>query len=648
MSRKNSDIRNINGSNAGKRGKPGRRIAPGTTKRLLKYMMKFKAKFILVAFCIVLVSLAQTESFLFLQKLIDDYIMPLVGQENPSYAGLIRAIIFLLSLYAIAVAARVIYSIVLVTIEQGTLKNIRDDMFRHMQHLPIRYFDTHQHGDVMSRYTNDTDALRQAISQSIPQLLANSVCAVGALAGMFVLNIPLTGFVIVFTIVFLTVLRHLTTSSGRFFVQQQHTLGDVNGFVEEAVNGQRVIRVFTHEQASQKDFDKKNEAWYEASSKANIYGNVIMPVTGNMGYLLYVLIAIFGAWIYISGNATLTVGALISFLSLSRNFINPIGIISQQMPMVIMALAGASRIFELIDEQVEDDEGTVTLVKPTNGSPLMWKVPSDVKFDSQIAKKAAGGEISHASDGSALIPVRGDIRFDNVNFAYNPDNPILHDITLFAKPGQKVALVGTTGAGKTTITNLINRFYDISDGSILYDGINISDISKKDLRQSMGIVLQDVNLFTGTVMENIRYGRLEATDEECIAAAKLAHADSFIRMLENGYDTVIDGDDAELSQGQRQLISIARAAVADPAVMILDEATSSIDTRTEEIVQRGMDALMEGRTVFVIAHRLSTIRNSDVIMVMDHGRIIERGNHEELMAERGRYYQLNTGAFELD
>lgn len=648
MSRKNSDIRNINGSNAGKRGKPGRRIAPGTTKRLLKYMMKFKAKFILVAFCIVLVSLAQTESFLFLQKLIDDYIMPLVGQENPSYAGLIRAIIFLLSLYAIAVAARVIYSIVLVTIEQGTLKNIRDDMFRHMQHLPIRYFDTHQHGDVMSRYTNDTDALRQAISQSIPQLLANSVCAVGALAGMFVLNIPLTGFVIVFTIVFLTVLRHLTTSSGRFFVQQQHTLGDVNGFVEESVNGQRVIRVFTHEQASQKDFDKKNEAWYEASSKANIYGNVIMPVTGNMGYLLYVLIAIFGAWIYISGNATLTVGALISFLSLSRNFINPIGIISQQMPMVIMALAGASRIFELIDEQVEDDEGTVTLVKPTNGSPLMWKVPSDVKFDSQIAKKAAGGEISHASDGSALIPVRGDIRFDNVNFAYNPDNPILHDITLFAKPGQKVALVGTTGAGKTTITNLINRFYDISDGSILYDGINISDISKKDLRQSMGIVLQDVNLFTGTVMENIRYGRLEATDEECIAAAKLAHADSFIRMLENGYDTVIDGDDAELSQGQRQLISIARAAVADPAVMILDEATSSIDTRTEEIVQRGMDALMEGRTVFVIAHRLSTIRNSDVIMVMDHGRIIERGNHEELMEERGRYYQLNTGAFELD
>lgn len=648
MSRKNSDIRNINGSNAGKRGKPGRRIAPGTTKRLLKYMMKFKAKFILVAFCIVLVSLAQTESFLFLQKLIDDYIMPLVGQENPSYAGLIRAIIFLLSLYAIAVAARVIYSIVLVTIEQGTLKNIRDDMFRHMQHLPIRYFDTHQHGDVMSRYTNDTDALRQAISQSIPQLLANSVCAVGALAGMFVLNIPLTGFVIVFTIVFLTVLRHLTTSSGRFFVQQQHTLGDVNGFVEEAVNGQRVIRVFTHEQASQKDFDKKNEAWYEASSKANIYGNVIMPVTGNMGYLLYVLIAIFGAWIYISGNAALTVGALISFLSLSRNFINPIGIISQQMPMVIMALAGASRIFELIDEQVEDDEGTVTLVKPTNGSPLMWKVPSDVKFDSQIAKKAAGGEISHASDGSALIPVRGDIRFDNVNFAYNPDNPILHDITLFAKPGQKVALVGTTGAGKTTITNLINRFYDISDGSILYDGINISDISKKDLRQSMGIVLQDVNLFTGTVMENIRYGRLEATDEECIAAAKLAHADSFIRMLENGYDTVIDGDDAELSQGQRQLISIARAAVADPSVMILDEATSSIDTRTEEIVQRGMDALMEGRTVFVIAHRLSTIRNSDVIMVMDHGRIIERGSHEELMAERGRYYQLNTGAFELD
>ncbi len=648
MSRKNSDIRNINGSNAGKRGKPGRRIAPGTTKRLLKYMMKFKAKFILVAFCIVLVSLAQTESFLFLQKLIDDYIMPLVGQENPSYAGLIRAIIFLLSLYAIAVAARVIYSIVLVTIEQGTLKNIRDDMFRHMQHLPIRYFDTHQHGDVMSRYTNDTDALRQAISQSIPQLLANSVCAVGALAGMFVLNIPLTGFVIVFTIVFLTVLRHLTTSSGRFFVQQQHTLGDVNGFVEESVNGQRVIRVFTHEQASQKDFDKKNEAWYEASSKANIYGNVIMPVTGNMGYLLYVLIAIFGAWIYISGNAALTVGALISFLSLSRNFINPIGIISQQMPMVIMALAGASRIFELIDEQVEDDEGTVTLVKPTNGSPLMWKVPSDVKFDSQIAKKAAGGEISHASDGSALIPVRGDIRFDNVNFAYNPDNPILHDITLFAKPGQKVALVGTTGAGKTTITNLINRFYDISDGSILYDGINISDISKKDLRQSMGIVLQDVNLFTGTVMENIRYGRLEATDEECIAAAKLAHADSFIRMLENGYDTVIDGDDAELSQGQRQLISIARAAVADPAVMILDEATSSIDTRTEEIVQRGMDALMEGRTVFVIAHRLSTIRNSDVIMVMDHGRIIEHGNHEELMAERGRYYQLNTGAFELD
>ena len=663
----------------GAQGMPREKAKKGTLKRLLKYVFTYKVRMVVIIIAIIVSAVAQAGSALFLQALIDRYIMPLVGESVPDWAPLIQALIFMGILYALGTFSAWLYSYLLVGVEQGVMKEIRDEMFEHMQTLPISYFDTHEHGDVMSRYTNDTDTLRQAISQSLPQMFASGVSALAALIAMLYLSIPYTVFVLVFTGLLLLLIRVIVSRSGRYFVVQQQELGDVNAFVEESVNGQKVIKVFNHEDATQASFDDRNERLYHASASANTYGNVLMPVVGNMGYLLYVLSAIFGGlaalgnWGNLSfSGAAFTIGTIISLLTLSRSFVNPIGQVSQQMTMVMMALAGASRIFALMDEPSEQDNGTVTLVNvelasdgrtmtetPKKTGHWAWKreASDDGTRSREAAKRlskraAEVAEEAHeeavtSADGRLTL-LRGDVRFTDVTFGYNPDKPVLHDITWFAKPGQKIALVGATGAGKTTITNLINRFYDIQEGMILYDGINVKGIRKPDLRRSLGIVLQDVNLFTGTVMDNIRYGKLDATDDECIAAAKLVNADSFIRMLPDGYQTVLSGDGSGLSQGQRQLISIARAAVADPPALILDEARSSIDTRTEEVVQAGMDNLMKGRTVFVIAHRLSTVRNSDVIMVLDHGRIIERGSHDELMEEKGEYYQLYTGSLELE
>lgn len=627
---------------------PKQRFKPGTIKRLLSYVAKYKVHLIVVVICILLSAGANAASSLFLQPLVDNYIVPLVGQPNPDFSNLFKAILMMGAVYLTGILATLTYNLIMVVVEQGTLKDIRDEMFCHMQTLPIRYFDTHSHGDVMSCYTNDTDALRQAISQSIPQMFSSIVMVVASFVSMLYLSVPLSGFVLVFAFLLLKVMKAIVSRSGVYFMRQQQTLGDVNGFIEEMINGQKVIKVFCHEEETKEAFDKKNEELCYCATEASKYGNITMPVVGNMGYVLYVLLALVGGSVAIAGwpNLTLTgmkpfsIGTIISFLTLSRSFINPIGQISSQFNMVVMAMAGASRIFDLLDEKPEEDNGYVTLVnaKIENGEIKECKERTDMW----------AWKHPHSDGTITYTPLRGEIRFYDVDFGYDPDKPVLHNITLYAKPGQKVAFVGATGAGKTTITNLINRFYDIADGKIRYDGININKIKKSDLRRSLGIVLQDVNLFTGTVMDNIRYGKLDATDEECIAAAKLANADGFIRMLPNGYQTVLEGDGSGLSQGQRQLISIARAAVADPPVMILDEATSSIDTRTEAIVQKGMDALMKGRTVFVIAHRLSTVQNSDVIMVLDHGRIIERGSHEQLIEQKGKYYQLYTGAFELE
>ena len=611
-------------------------------------MAEYKIQLVLVVISILLSSVASVASSLFLKTLIDNHILPLLAQEHPVFTDLFRAIMFMGAIYTIGILCTLFYNRTMIIVEQGTLKKIRDEMFRHMQTLPIRYFDTHTHGDVMSRYTNDTDTLRQAISQSLPQMFSSIVTVMTVFFSMLYLSVNLTLFVVLFTFVLLKVIKVLVERSGSFFIERQESLGDVNGYIEEIINGQKVVKVFCHEEKAEEEFNKKNENLCYSSTKANKYGNITMPVVGNMGYLLYVLIAIIGGAagiaevpnLSLTGINLLTIGTIISFLTLSRSFINPIGRISTQFNTMIMALAGASRIFDLMDEKSEPDEGHVTLVnvKMDNGEieecrecthSWAWKCPHD--------------------DGTVTYtPLLGEIRFFDVDFGYEENEIVLHNIKLYAEPGQKVAFVGATGAGKTTITNLINRFYDIADGKIQYDGININKIKKADLRRSLGIVLQEVNLFTGTVMDNIRYGKLDATDEECVAAAKLANADGFIRMLPEGYQTVLEGDGSGLSQGQMQLVSIARAAVADPPVMILDEATSSIDTRTESIVQKGMDALMKGRTVFVIAHRLSTVQNSDVIMVLEQGRIIERGSHEQLIAEKGEYYQLYIGAFELE
>jgi ATP-binding cassette, subfamily B, multidrug efflux pump len=658
----------------------GARAPKGTTKRLMGYIFRYRWQCIVIVVGILICAATQSLPSFVLQPLIDNCIMPFVHAEKPDWGPLIHMTIVVGLIYALGMVASFVWNYMVVGVEQGVLKTIRDEMFDHQQTLPIRYFDTHEHGDMMSRYTNDTDTLRQMISQALPQLLISGASVVAVVFAMLWLSVPFTIFTLLFVALMLLVVKVIVSRSGRYFVRQQETIGAVNAFVEEAVNGQKVIKVFNHEDATQADFDKRNEALCEASAKANIYANVTMPVMGNMGNVLYVLLAIVGGvagingWFNfgLGGAGTLSLGAIVSFLTLSKALINPISQISSQINMIMMALAGASRIFRLIDEPSESDEGSVRLVSvelASDGHTMTeadhltghwaWKraADDDGTRSLEAAKHLKGSarevalkahERAVTSEDGRLTLLQGDVRFTNVSFGYNPDKTVLHDITWFAKPGQKVALVGATGAGKTTITNLINRFYDIQEGQILYDGIDVKNIRKADLRRSLGIVLQDVNLFEGSVLDNIRYGKLEATDEECIAAAKRTNADGFIRMLPEGYDTVLKGDGSGLSQGQRQLISIARAAVADPPAMILDEATSSIDTRTEEVVQEGMDALMRGRTVFVIAHRLSTVRNSDVIMVLDHGNIIERGTHDELIAQHGEYYQLYTGKLELE
>lgn len=617
------------------------KVNKDVVKRLMSYIGHYKLRFVAVLICIVVNALAMVSCSLYLQTLIDSYITPLLQAATPDFAPLFRSILIMGCIYAVGILACLFYNRTMVSIAQGTLKRIRDEMFEHMQTLPIRYFDTHTHGDIMSHYTNDTDTLRQMLAQSIPQMFSSLITIISVFFAMLFTSWQLTIFVLCFVFIMLQVTGRVAGKSGYYFIRQQKALGDVNGYIEEMINGQKVIKVFCHEEKAKKIFDQKNEELCKDASAANSFANILMPIMGNLGNLQYVLLATIGGTMALGGAGGMTVGTIASFLQLSRSFMNPISQISNQLNMVVMALAGAERIFKLMDEEPEVDEGYVTLVN----------AKYDENGELTESKERTGlwaWKHPHGDGTLTYTKMRGEVRFYDVDFGYNEEKIVLHNISLYAEPGQKVAFVGSTGAGKTTITNLINRFYDLADGKIRYDDININKIKKADLRRSLGVVLQETNLFTGTIMENIRYGKLDATDEEVYAAAKLANADDFIRLLPNGYDTVITGNGGSLSQGQRQLIAIARAAVADPPVMILDEATSSIDTRTEAIVQRGMDALMKGRTVFVIAHRLSTVRNSDVIMVLEQGRIIERGSHDKLIAEKGKYYQLYTGAFELE
>ena len=606
--------------------------------RVLRYMLRsYGPLFLLVLLCILISAVATVVAATFPQTLVDDYIVPMLNSGSRDFSGLAADIVKLACLMGAGVVAAFAYNRIMVNISQGTMRRLRNDLFRSMESLPIQYFDTHAHGDIMSVYTNDIDTLRQLLSQSIPQII-NSVITMGAtLVTMLFINPVLTIIPVVTAIIMLAVTRCFSNLSGKYYVQQQRDLGAVDGFIEEMLDGQKVVKVFCHEEAAKADFARVNEALRQSADKANRYANLLMPINNNIGWLSYVVVAIVGAVLGINGLAGVTLGTVITFVGLNKSFTQPITQVSQQVNFVVTAAAGAQRVFELMDQQPESDEGYVELVNAREGA-------NGQLTETRERTNVWAWRHPHKADGTVTYTkLEGGVVLDHVDFGYEPDKLVLHDISLYAHPGQKIAFVGATGAGKTTITNLINRFYDIADGKIRYDGININKIRKADLRRSLGIVLQDTHLFTGTVMDNIRYGNLEATDEACIAAAQLANADSFIRRLPNGYDTMLTGDGANLSQGQRQLLAIARAAVADPPALILDEATSSIDTRTEKLVQDGMDALMTGRTTFVIAHRLSTVRNADCIMVMDQGRIIERGTHDELIEKKGKYYQLYTG-----
>lgn len=608
--------------------------------RVIRYMLHYyKIPFLIVIACILITAIATVVGATFPQKLVDDYITPMLQNGSDDFSGLASDLFRLACIMGIGVITAFSYNRIMVNVSQGTMRHLRDDLFRRMEALPIKYFDTHAHGDIMSVYTNDVDTLRQLLSQSIPQIINSVITMAATLITMIILNPALTVISILTACVMLLVTSNFSKLSGRYYVRQQIDLGAVDGFIEEMLDGQKVVKVFCHEQAAMKDFHEVNERLRNSTNKANRYANLLMPINANIGWISYALVAIIGAILGINGLAGVTIGTVVTFVGLNKSFTNPITQVSQQINFVVNAAAGAQRVFDLMDQEPEMDEGYVELVNakedengnltesPTRTNVWAWKHPHK-----------AEGTVTYTKQEGAVV-------FDDVDFGYNEDKIVLHNISLYAKPGQKIAFVGATGAGKTTITNLINRFYDIADGKIRYDGININKIKKQDLRRSLGMVLQDTHLFTGTVMDNIRYGKLDATDEECIKAAKLANADGFIRRLPDGYDTMLTGDGANLSQGQRQLLAIARAAVADPPALILDEATSSIDTHTEKLVQAGMDALMKGRTTFVIAHRLSTVKNSDCIMVMEQGRIIERGTHDELIEAKGKYYQLYTGNF---
>ncbi len=608
--------------------------------RVLRYMLRaYWPLFLLVILCILISAVATVTAATFPQTLVDDYITPMLNGATQDFSGLWSQIVRIIGVMAVGVVAAFAYNRIMVTVSQGTMRRLRNDLFQKMESLPIKYFDTHAHGDIMSVYTNDVDTLRQLLSQSIPQIINSTITMAATLVTMILLNPVLTIIPVLTAVLMLTVTSNFSKLSGKYYIQQQQNLGIVDGFIEEMLDGQKVVKVFCHEEAAKADFRKVNEELRKSADLANRYANLLMPINANIGWLSYALVAIVGAVLGINGLAGVTLGTVVTFVGLNKSFTNPITQVSQQVNFVVTAAAGAARVFELMDQEPEADQGYVELV--------------DAKENADGTMSEAGERTNvwawkhpHRAEGTVTYTkLTGGVVFDHVDFGYDEKKLVLHDISLWAEPGQKIAFVGATGAGKTTITNLINRFYDIADGKIRYDGININKIKKPDLRRSLGIVLQDTHLFTGTVMENIRYGRLEASDEECMAAAQLANADGFIRRLPDGYDTMLTGDGANLSQGQRQLIAIARAAVADPPVLILDEATSSIDTRTEKLVQDGMDALMTGRTTFVIAHRLSTVRNADCIMVMDQGRIIERGTHDELIDKKGKYYQLYTGNF---
>ena len=608
--------------------------------RVIKYMLShYKWTFVLVICCIVINAICSVVGATFPQTLIDDYVEPMVATGADMFPELLNQIIRLACIMGAGVIAAYLYSRLMVNVSQGTMRSLRDDLFTHMESLPIKYFDTHAHGDIMSVYTNDVDTLRQLMSQTIPQTINSIITMVATLITMIVLNPALTVISVLTAVIMLYVTNKFTKFSAKYYIKQQRDLGELDGYIEEMMDGQKVVKVFCHEEGAKEGFRKVNDALRDSATKANTFANLLMPVNANIGWLSYVVCAIVGAILAINGAAGVTLGTVVTFVGLNKSFTNPISQLSMQVNFVVTAAAGAQRVFELMDQEPEKDEGYVELVNAKEGA-------NNEIYESEERTNVWAWKHPHKADGTiTYTKLRGEVVFDHVDFGYDPDKLVLHDISMWAKPGQKIAFVGATGAGKTTITNLINRFYDIADGKIRYDGININKIKKQDLRRSLGMVLQDTHLFTGTVMENIRYGNLDATDEECMAAAQLANADGFIQRLPDGYNTMLTGDGSNLSQGQRQLLAIARAAVADPPVLILDEATSSIDTRTEKLVQGGMDALMTGRTTFVIAHRLSTVRNADCIMVMELGRIIERGTHDELIEKQGKYYQLYTGNF---